>query len=562
MKWKQWNKETGKEQGRIGLLFSILFCPCLFTLFTATNLQEGLGVKIGYLAFYIIILIVPLTFLKSRAYFLFEGVFVLLAPLEIIHLKLLGMPVTMTFIASAMQTDWKECLELLSSFKLETAITLLIWAIYFTQTFKIKNVYLGNKHLRIASISGFVLLNLILFAYMFKLTASNDAFSLRVSIAYNNTTKKYTKIFPVNFILASTDYLKDRVKIAKMNKQLQNFSFQAKSLSSPDEKEIYVLIIGESARSDHFALNGYPKETTPNLSKINSLISFEDVYSTANYTFKAIPLLISRATPENFQTAFQEKALPEAFKECGFFTAWIANQSFNDPYITRIAQNLDYNHFELVDFDSQNNYDEKLLPELDKVLASGKNKLFIVIHTLGSHFRYNYRYPASFAKFQPAIQENFDYNEIGKDKKELFINSYDNSILYTDYILSEIIKRVQKQQCVSAVTYISDHAENLYDDSLEKRMHGTSQPSKYEVHIPLIIWLSDTYNEHHPQVHEILNRHRSSSISSSNLFHTMIDIGNITYPNHHSKYSIASLCFKEDSIRSVLKPDDTILHLH
>ena len=74
--------------------------------------------------------------------------------------------------------------------------------------------------------------------------------------------------------------------------------------------------------------------------------------------------------------------------------------------------------------------------------------------------------------------------------------------------------------------------------------------------------LSDTYNKQHPQVYEILSRHRSSSISSSNLFHTMIDIGNITYPNHHSKYSIASLCFKEDSIRSVLKPDDTILHLH
>lgn len=560
--WKRWNKKIWKEQGRTGLLFLILFCPCLFTLFTATNLQEGLGVKIGYLTFYIIILIFPLTFLKSRTYFLFEGIFVLLAPLEIIHLKLLGMPVTMTFIASVAQTDLKECLEVLSSFKFEIVITFLIWIIYFTQTFKIRNTYLGGKYFRIASISGFVLLNIMLFAYMFKLTASNDSFSLRISAAYTNTIKKYTKIFPVNFILAYTDYLKDRLEITKMNKQLQNFSFHAKSLSPLDEKEIYVLIIGESARSDHFSLNGYPRETAPNLSNISNLISLRNVYSTANYTVKAIPLLISRATPESFQVAFQEKTLPEAFEECGFFTAWIANQSFNDPYVTRLAQNLDYNHFELVDFDSQNNYDEKLLPELDKVLATNKTKLFIVIHTLGSHFRYNYRHPASFTKFQPAIQENFSYNEIGKDKKELFINSYDNSILYTDYILSEIIKRVQKQQCVSAVTYISDHAENLYDDSLEKRMHGSSQPTKYEVHVPFIIWLSDTYNKRHPQVYEILNRHRSSPISSNNLFHTIIDIGNITYPNQNSQYSIASLFFKEDSIRSALKPDGTILHLH
>lgn len=560
--WKRWNKKIWKEQGRTGLLFLILFCPCLFTLFTATNLQEGLGVKIGYLTFYIIILIFPLTFLKSRTYFLFEGIFVLLAPLEIIHLKLLGMPVTMTFIASVAQTDLKECLEVLSSFKFEIVITFLIWIIYFTQTFKIRNTYLGGKYFRIASISGFVLLNIMLFAYMFKLTASNDSFSLRISAAYTNTIKKYTKIFPVNFILAYTDYLKDRLEITKMNKQLQNFSFHAKSLSPLDEKEIYVLIIGESARSDHFSLNGYPRKTTPNLSNISNLISLRNVYSTANYTVKAIPLLISRATPESFQVAFQEKTLPEAFEECGFFTAWIANQSFNDPYVTRLAQNLDYNHFELVDFDSQNNYDEKLLPELDKVLAANKTKLFIVIHTLGSHFRYNYRHPASFTKFQPAIQENFSYNEIGKDKKELFINSYDNSMLYTDYILSEIIKKVQKQQCVSAVTYISDHAENLYDDSSEKRMHGSSQPTKYEVHVPFIIWLSDTYNKRHPQVYEILNRHRSSPISSNNLFHTIIDIGNITYPNQNSQYSIASLFFKEDSIRSVLKPDGTILHLH
>ncbi|WP_455587375.1 phosphoethanolamine transferase [Bacteroides sp.] len=560
--WKVRNMQTVKEQGRIGLLFLILFLPCLFALFTSSNLQEGISVKIGYLFFYTLILVLPLAVLKSRTYFLFEGIFVLLAPLEITHLRLLGMPVTMTFITSVMQTDFRESLEALSSFKYEMIAALLIWIIYFTQLFKIKNVYLSNKKIRITLIPAFLLLNILLYAYMFKLTSVNDNFSRRIATAYYNTTKKYTKIYPVNFIFAYIDYSKDKQTIRNMDKRVENFSFHANSLSPRNEKEIYILIIGEAARSDHFSLNGYPRETMPNLKQIKNIVSFNNTYSTANYTVKAIPLLISRATPETFQRAYQEKTLPEMFKECGFFSAWIANQSFNDPYIVRIARNLDYSHFELTDFDSQNNYDEKLLPELDKLLAENKPKTFIVIHTLGSHFRYNYRYPKEFEKFCPGIPKSFSYGELSLEKKEQLINSYDNSIVYTDYILSEIIKKVQKQQCISAVTYISDHAENLYDDAAGKAMHGSSDPNRYEIHIPFITWLSDEYTKQYPDVYKILNQHRRSAISTNNLFYTMADIGNISYSDEHPEYSVASLEFKEDSVRSVLKPDDTIKYFH
>ena len=559
--WNKINKDT-LEKGRIGILFFILFLPCLSSLFMSVDIQKEFSDRIGYLLLYILVLLLPLSFLKSKFYFLFEGVFLLFAPIEIIHLKLLGMPVSSPFITSMLQTDFKESMEVLSSFKLEIIIMLLVWGIYFIQVYKVPNRYLGTKWFRIALIPLFIIWNVTLFANTFLSSPSGSTFSGRLAVSSYRVVHQYYKIFPVNLFLSYTKHLKDNSEVKAMNERLKSFKFGVQSLTPPNEKELYVLVIGESARADHFSINGYERKTTPLLEQTENLVSFRDVLSTANITVRALPLLLSRATPESPEIAYQEKTLPEAFKECGFSTAWIANQSFNDPYVLRIAHNSDYHHFELVDYSADNNYDEKLLPKLDKVLAFNKQKQFIVIHTLGNHFKYNYRHPENFEKFKPAMPKDFSYNEIGKDKKAIVTNSYDNSVLYTDFILSEIIKRVQQQSCIAAVSYISDHAENLYDDGTEELMHSSSNPSRNEVHVPFIVWLSDSYRKQFPKIYDILNSHKDSPISSNNLFHTMLKISNITYPDEKPNLSITSEEFQGDSIREVLTPNGKIVYLH
>ena len=164
--WNKINKDT-LEKGRIGILFFILFLPCLSSLFMSVDIQKEFSDRIGYLLLYILVLLLPLSFLKSKFYFLFEGVFLLFAPIEIIHLKLLGMPVSSPFITSMLQTDFKESMEVLSSFKLEIIIMLLVWGIYFIQVYKVPNRYLGTKWFRIALIPLFIIWNVTLFANTF-----------------------------------------------------------------------------------------------------------------------------------------------------------------------------------------------------------------------------------------------------------------------------------------------------------------------------------------------------------------------------------------------------------
>jgi len=160
--------------------------------------------------------------------------------------------------------------------------------------------------------------------------------------------------------------------------------------------------------------------------------------------------------------------------------------------------------------------------------------------------------------FKPTFQGAFSYNLVSPENKELFVNTYDNSILYTDYFLANTIKKIEAQNAVSFFIYVSDHGENLYDTDENIALHAGAKPTKYDIHVPFFVWSSPKYQEIYPQKWNNVKENKDKKLSASILFHSMLDAADITFPEQNLEKSIASDLLKEDSVRYMITPDKTI----
>lgn len=340
----------------------------------------------------------------------------------------------------------------------------------------------------------------------------------------------------------------------------RDFKFDARSEHSATAPEVYVMVVGETARAHNFSLYGYPRNTNPLLSKTPGIKAFPNVTTQSNTTHKSVPMLLSAASAEDFERLFHEKGILAAFKEAGFHTVFISNQLPNHSFIDFLGEQADEHYFLKKEDASQgNHYDEDLLQKLDEILpladASSSahyhyryRKLFVVLHSYGSHFNYQERYPRSFAYFKPDSR-----SEAKSENRRDLLNAYDNTIRYTDYILHGIVERLQKwegvqtktdgvyDQPTSAMLYTSDHGENIFDDERSLFLHAAPKASDYELHVPFIIWTSDGFSKQYPDILKALGENRSKQVQSSlSAFHTMLGIGGIQTRYRLDEYSVAS----------------------
>ena len=340
----------------------------------------------------------------------------------------------------------------------------------------------------------------------------------------------------------------------------RDFKFDARSEHSATAPEVYVMVVGETARAHNFSLYGYPRNTNPLLSKTPGIKAFPNVTTQSNTTHKSVPMLLSAASAEDFERLFHEKGILAAFKEAGFHTVFISNQLPNHSFIDFLGEQADEHYFLKKEDASQgNHYDEDLLQKLDEILpladASSSahyhyryRKLFVVLHSYGSHFNYQERYPRSFAYFKPDSR-----SEAKPENRRDLLNAYDNTIRYTDYILHGIVERLQKwegvqtktdgvyDQPTSAMLYTSDHGENIFDDERSLFLHAAPKASDYELHVPFIIWTSAGFSKQYPDILKALGENRSKQVQSSlSAFHTMLGIGGIQTRYRLDEYSVAS----------------------
>ena len=184
-------------------------------------------------------------------------------------------------------------------------------------------------------------------------------------------------------------------------------------------------------------------------------------------------------------------------------------------------------------------YDESVLPLLDKVLSDKNQRKFIVIHLMGNHMQYKERVPEKFKIFTD-IDKNF--NNWQKNKAKI-VNDYDNSVLYVDYLIGEIISKIEKENKKSYVLYFSDHGEEIYD-SKDFMGHGQSDVNKYVAEVPFIIWLSEKYKQDSDKIKEIYDSLENSYITED-IPYTLMDLSYINWTDFDSEKSIINKNFKE-----------------
>ena len=385
-------------------------------------------------------------------------------------------------------------------------------------------------------------------------------FCLLASYLMVDDYRMRNQLYPVN--ICYNLYLAFERNAASENykEASRNFKFDARSEHSATAPEVYVMVVGETARAHNFSLYGYPRNTNPLLSKTPGIKAFPNVTTQSNTTHKSVPMLLSAASAEDFERLFHEKGILAAFKEAGFHTVFISNQLPNHSFIDFLGEQADEHYFlKKEDALQGNHYDEDLLQKLDEILPKADasssahyhyryRKLFVVLHSYGSHFNYQERYPRSFAYFKPDSR-----SEAKSENRRDLLNAYDNTIRYTDYILHGIIERLQKWEGIqtktdgvygqptSAMLYTSDHGENIFDDERRLFLHAAPKASDYELHVPFIIWTSEGFSKQYPDILKALGENRTKQVQSSlSAFHTMLGIGGIQTRYRKDEYSVAS----------------------
>lgn len=311
-----------------------------------------------------------------------------------------------------------------------------------------------------------------------------------------------------------------------------DFTYGARRTAELPDREVYVYIIGEAARAMNWQLYGYARETNPRLSEVDGLVVFRDMLTQSNTTHKSVPMILSSVAPGEHEELFRRKGLPALFNEAGFDTWFISNQSRQGAMIDHLAQ--DARHQIYIRSPRQ---DMQLLDEMRRAIdRSPERRILIILHCYGSHFSYHQRYPREFAQFKPDNDV-----AISSQHREMLVNAYDNSILYTDYVLSEIINYLSSLgNTSSALLYCADHGEDLIDDERERFLHASPTTTAYQLHVASLAWFSERYREHFPAKVAAAEANATAPATTHALFHTMADMASIEGRCLTTKVSLVS----------------------
>jgi glucan phosphoethanolaminetransferase (alkaline phosphatase superfamily) len=353
--------------------------------------------------------------------------------------------------------------------------------------------------------------------------------------------------WPFGLSLHFYDFWSERQYLSELNQKNQYFTFKAKQVTGTEKPQVMVLIIGESARYDRWGINGYRRDTTPLLKREKNLVSLRDLITPVSATRLSVPIIISRKPArQSLSSGFEEKSLLTAFKEAGYKTYWISNQiSFGeyDTPVSAFAKEADVIQFmNLGGYTDGSNFDEILLAPLQNALNNPAQKKLIVLHTLGNHWNYSHRHPKEFDKWQPSLFgiNKPDYTDAAI--KPQLNNSYDNSVLYTDWFLAQVIGQLKTSETMSSLFFVGDHGQVLYDGTCDLAFHGHN--TQYEFHVPAFVWYSDQYKRANPGKIAQLHHHQAARLSTENVFHTLLDMANIQYADERLQWSMVNRQFR------------------
>ncbi|MHB0968944.1 MAG: phosphoethanolamine transferase [Thermoanaerobaculia bacterium] len=289
---------------------------------------------------------------------------------------------------------------------------------------------------------------------------------------------------------------------------------------APKKPVLFVLVVGETARAQQFSLNGYGRDTNPLLAQ-RDVINFRDVVACGTSTAESLPCMFSPLGRDHFspEAARSSESLLDVVERSGVRVTWLDNNSGCKGICAGVeSERLDAAADP--DFcDDGECFDEILLEGFDARIVAGENRL-IVLHQKGSHGpAYFRRYPKRFERFTPAC----DSDDFERCTQESILNAYDNSILYTDYILGTLVDRLAAITTHdTALLYISDHGESLGERGLF--LHGLpySIAPDTQTHVPMVLWMSAGFQRRLPVDRATLVAEAAQPLSHDNLFHSIL----------------------------------------
>lgn len=317
-------------------------------------------------------------------------------------------------------------------------------------------------------------------------------------------------------------------------------------------KETYIVVIGESASRHHMGLYGYSRATDPRMAALyfqKSLIAFDNVNAINTGTTRSLMHALSFKDQFTPFSTFQFSVV-DVFNAANFKTYWLSNNAvllYHDTILQSLSRNASVRKFtetrnadvtslisttegliamsrdRAAKTEEKLTFDEELLPWVDEALSSGENKKIIFVHIKGSHILYWYRFPNAFERFKS--RDGISPKTFLLDDREVeVINDYDNSIYYTDYILNELVKKLESTEGESWLLYFSDHGEEMYDFR-RKMGRSENQPNRYVLDVPFLVWFSRDYKKIRDI--ETLKGYRDRPFDLDSLIYAIMDLANL-----------------------------------
>lgn len=360
---------------------------------------------------------------------------------------------------------------------------------------------------------------------------------------FRNNKELVKSLNPSNSIVAMNSWYfhhqMDNLPLVKIGEDAKQKAVMKKG----PRKNLTILIVGETSRAANFSLGGYDRETNPLLAKDN-VVYFPKTSSCGTATAVSVPCMFSNMPRTGYDEslAHHQDGLLDIIQRAGIQVLWNDNDGGCKGACDRVP------HQDVTDLKLPGEcidgecYDDVLFHGLEQTIDNMRGDGVIVLHTIGSHGpTYYNRYPPAFRRYTPTC----DTSEIQSCSQEQLKNSYDNTILYVDYIVDKAIKLLQSKQdkFTTSLVYLSDHGESLGENGVY--LHGlpyTIAPETQK-HVPMLVWLSDDYQKRYGINYSCLKKQaKEDDYSQDNLFSTMLGMTGVETQEYRAADDILATC--------------------
>ncbi|HFP9393482.1 TPA: phosphoethanolamine transferase EptA [Raoultella ornithinolytica] len=522
----------------VGLLLNLAFYRQVFTLLPVNSLHNWLVfLSMPVVAFSVMNILTTLaSFLKLDR--LVISLFILLSASAQYFIWTFGVVIDRAMITNILDTTPAESFALMSGkmvLTLGLSGVLMVALAWWIKISKAKTVW-RSIAVRLLNILVSALLIVLVAALFYKDYAS----------VFRNNKELVKSLSPSNSIVAINSWYAhnkmDNLPLVNIGED----AVQKPEMHSGPRKNLTILVLGETSRAQNFSLGGYERETNPRL-KQDDVIYFANTTSCGTATAVSVPCMFSNMPRAHYdeELAHHQEGVLDILQRAGIRVLWNDNDGGCKGACDRVPhQNVTDLNLTGQCIDGEC-YDEVLFHNLESYIDNLQQDGIIVLHTIGSHGpTYYNRYPAEFKKFTPTC----DTNEIQSCTQQQLTNTYDNTILYIDYIVNKAIKLLQSKQdkFTTSLVYLSDHGESLGENGVY--LHGLpwSIAPETQKHVPMLLWLSEDYQQRYGVSSQCLQqRAKTDPYSQDNLFSTLLGLLGVDTREYQATDDILTPCRSE-----------------